>query len=112
MTNTKIESELKPGLCELGDVLAFLDTPPKECKDGNWNLFYLPECVVHVYWHAVYGVWDVNAWPRDAYGWREGHRIFSPATEHSALRPLNSDALTLVSEIEERFERLKKILQA
>lgn len=48
MTDEEIESELKPGICGPADVLAFLENPPKESKDGNWNLFYLPSCVVKI----------------------------------------------------------------
>src|SRR3990167_7663270 len=50
MNDATIESELKPGLCELGDVLAFLDNAPDECKDGYANLFYTPAFVVDVHW--------------------------------------------------------------
>ena len=52
MTDSEIESELKPGLCELGDVLAFLENPSEGSKDVYWNLFYFPSCVVYVFWLA------------------------------------------------------------
>src|SRR3990167_6749262 len=48
MTDAEIEGELKPGLCELGDVLAFLKNPPEGSKDSYWNLFYVGSCVVRV----------------------------------------------------------------
>ncbi len=96
MTDAEIESELKPGLCDLGDVLAFLKNPPEEAKDGYSNIFYTPAFVVHVGWDGSH--WDVNAWQRDGYGWRGGYRVFSPAT--GTLATLNSsDTLTLEAAI-------------
>lgn len=79
MNDAAIEGKLKPGICTLGDVVAFLDAAPQECKDGYANLFYMPACVVRVYWDAGYGDWGVYAWERDGYGWDAGDRVFSPA---------------------------------
>lgn len=80
MNDATIESELKPGMCELGDILTFLDAAPTECKDGNWNLFYLSAFVVAVDWYPYVRAWRVNAWHRDGTEWSEG-RVFSPATD-------------------------------
>lgn len=80
MTDEEVERDLKPGICSLGDVLAFLKNPPEESKDGYWNLFYLPECVVVVYWLSVYRGWRVGAWPRVGNQWNEDKRVFSPET--------------------------------
>jgi hypothetical protein len=81
MTDAEIEGELKLGICSLGDVLAFLKNPPKESKDGYWNLFYFADCVVHVSWGSLYRLWSIDAWRRGNYRWYEGTRVFSPATE-------------------------------
>lgn len=83
MSDATIESELKPGLCELGDVLAFLENAPEECKDGNWNLFYFSAFVVNVYWFAGIGEWFVSTWYRDDDEWFADDRVFSPATVRS-----------------------------
>lgn len=99
MTDAQIESELKPGICELGDVLAFLDNAPTESKDGNWNLFYTKSFVVFVRWHADSGEWRVGAWLRDDCEWVQGNRVFSPATDHSESLG-SSVTLTLESAIE------------
>ena len=102
MKDAEIESELKPGLCILGDVLAFLKNPPEGAKDGNWNLFYTASCVVRVYWYSFAGGWDVYAWERDGSVWDGGSRVFSPATVSGTLetKPLKSltleDAIKLV----------------
>lgn len=95
MNDAAIESELKPRLCELGDILAFLDHAPEECKDGKWNLFYTPAFVVRVYWDAGRGAWFVDAWRRGGNEWLAGFRVFSPATGSVALGagPLVSLAL-------------------
>ena len=79
MTDAEIEGELKLGICSLGDVLAFLKNPPKESKDGYWNLFYFAACVVNVNWNSMNRNWNVNTWPRDGSPWDEGKRVFSPA---------------------------------
>lgn len=83
MTDKEIETELKPGLCELGDVLAFLENPPESSKNGYFNLFYLSSCVVYVHWLAGGREWRVSAWERDGYGWFAGSQVFSPATSNS-----------------------------
>lgn len=97
MNDATIESELKPGLCELGDVMAFLDNAPEECKDGYSNIFYVGSFVVSVRWGSWYGFWRVSAWHRDGYVWNEGFRVFSPAnrSELSAPQTSPSDTLTL-----------------
>lgn len=89
MNDAAIESELKPGMCELGDILAFLKDAPEECKDGWANLFYTPAFVVGVHWYCRGRDWCVFAWSRGGDGWGEGLRVFSPATDASV--PSNSD---------------------
>lgn len=93
MNDAAIESELKPGLCELGDVLAFLDHASEECKDGNFNLFYTNDCVVGVYWDSFDGKWRVDAWGRDGDAWLQDSRVFSPATGSSVARSSAAEAL-------------------
>lgn len=108
MSDAEIESELKPGLCELGDILAFLDNAPEECKDGRANLFYFSAFVVGVYWHG--GGWYVDAWRRGAYRWDDDGRVFSPATGTSA--PLaSSDTLNLES-FDARLKKLEAIFNS
>lgn len=93
MTDAQIEFELKPGLCELGDVLAFIDNAPEECKDGNWNLFYTSAFVVVVGWGG--GGWGVGAWGRGGGGRGAGGRVFSPATVSSDSNVSSLESLTL-----------------
>lgn len=45
--------------------------------DYNWNLFYTPSFVVHVYWDG--DEWRVYAWGRGGREWLAGRRVFSPA---------------------------------
>lgn len=89
MNDAAIESELKPGMCELGDILAFLKDTPEECKDGWVNLFYTPAFVVRVRWGAYGRGWSVSAWYRGGGGWVGGGRVFSPAIDVSVSK--NSD---------------------
>lgn len=79
MDDAAIEAELKPGICELGDIVAFMGGAPEECKDGNWNLFYLPNFVVGVIWLADDRGWSVDAWYRVDDDWGGDDRVFSPA---------------------------------
>lgn len=96
MTDAEIESELKPGICTIGDVLDFLKNPPEGSKDGNWNLFYLEHFVVGVRWGAWSGFWRVYAWRRgDNNEWDACDRLFSPATKSEALSSSPSDTVTL-----------------
>lgn len=97
MIDAQIESELKPGYCTLGDVLAFLEEAPKKYKDGNWNLFYTPAFVVSVRWNG--DEWRVSAWGRDGRGWDADSRVFSPATNSKALKSKPLDTLTLPDEL-------------
>lgn len=99
MTDAEIENELKPGICTLADVLAFLKNAPEESKDGYWNLFYLKECVVFVVWGSVNRGWNVSTWRRVGSRWLGGHRVFSPATDPRPLGSVSSDTLPLVLEI-------------
>lgn len=92
MSDSEIEFGLKPGLCTLGDVLAFLDNAPEECKDGYSNLFYLEKCVVGVRWLG--GRWLVHAWRRGI-RWFGSIRVFSPVTDPSSLSTLPCDTLAL-----------------
>lgn len=109
MNDTTIESELKPGLCELGDILAFLENAPEECKDGWFNLFYTPAFVVYVYWSRHYAEWYVNAWRRGGRRWRDDFRVFSPATENSGAVSLST--LTLEN-LDARLKKVEKLFGA
>lgn len=95
MNDGEIESELKPGICSLGDVLAFIKNPPEESKDGDWNLFYFPDFVVCVSWLSGGRYWFVDAWQRGGSGWLEGTRVFSPATDLSSSDTSPSESLSL-----------------
>lgn len=102
MKDAEIESQLQPGFCELGDVLAFIENAPEECKDGYANLFYFPSCVVRVYWFEFGGEWRVYAWDRDGDQWGADFRVFSPATESSITQDSaleTSDTLNLEKSI-------------
>lgn len=99
MTDVEIESELKPGMCELGDLQAFLENPPKESKDGSYNLFYFKSFVVFVYWYSCDSRWYVRTWDRDEDGWAAGVRVFSPATTAGALEHSGPSDLNLESAI-------------
>lgn len=95
MSDASIESDLKPGLCTLGDVLAVIQSD--EYRDGELNFFYFEECVVSVRWYS--SEWSVGAWGRDDHEWGAGDRVFSPQLVSSTLgaRPLeSSETLTLV----------------
>lgn len=93
MKDAEIESELKPGICTLSDVLALIDNAPEECKDGWSNIFYFGAFVVYVGWRADDARWLVDAWYRGGYEWDAGSRVFSPATVPSV--PVNSKSLAL-----------------
>lgn len=96
MTNTEIESDLKPGFCTLGDVLAFLYSTNETFRNGYSNLFYLEACVVRVYWDSYDRHWRVRAWERDDRGWDAGDRVFSPAdrsTQASKTQDLDLESL-------------------
>lgn len=114
MSDEEIESELKPGICTLGDVLAFLKNPPEGSKDGNYNLFSSPSFVVLVHWFG--DDWRVSTWGRGDGTWIAGDRVFSPATGSSGSQsPQPLDALTLdqaikiIKEAGSVIERLEKI---
>lgn len=106
MTDTQIESELKPGYCTLGDVLAVIESGEEKYKDGNWNLFYFEACVVGVYWRSFDGGWVVSAWDRDGHGWSAGNRVFSPAA--GLISSITSD-LTLES-LDARVRKIEYII--
>lgn len=106
MNDAEIESDLKPGFCELGDILAFLDAAPEECGDGKWNIFYSEAFVVDVYWFAGHGAWRVSAWGRDDGVWFADSRVFSPATESSDP---GSSALERFVPLSEFLEFKKKV---
>ncbi len=105
MTDAEIETELKPGICTLSDVLAFLKNPHNKSRDGNWNLFYLPSCVVRVFWYADDRRWRVNSWKRVGSTWLADNRVFSPATDTPKLE---SDTLSLES-LALRLEKLERL---
>lgn len=111
MTDAEVEKELKPGLCELGDVLAFLDDAPKECKDGYWNFFYFPSCVVCVFWVSGLQEWYVDTWRRGGLGWVAGSRVLSPATGSQKLGTVVLGSLTSrIEKLEEFEEKVRKFL--
>lgn len=100
MSDSEIEAQIKPGICTLGDVFAFLKDPPEKSKDGYWNLFYLESCVVGVFWNADDRGWRVSAWSRGGVGWGVGGRVFSPATDARSLDTGSSNTPdTLPSEL-------------
>jgi hypothetical protein len=105
MTDEKIESELKPGISTLGDVLAVLTSENLEYRDGRLNLFYTPSCVVSVYWDG--DGWRVYGWARDGYEWDGGYRVFSPATVSS--EPMTSGPMSLES-LDARLKKLESII--
>lgn len=107
MNDAEIESELKPGYCDLGDVVAFMDNAPSECKDGNWNIFYIKDSpfVVDVHWYSDDGLWLVGASERyDC--WYDYDRVFSPATDTSTLN--TPDTVTLLS-LSARLEKIERL---
>lgn len=91
----EIEKELNPGTCELGDVYAFLQSPPEGTKDGWSNLFLVGDKVLSVYWHSGDDGWLVSCCSRVRI-WHGVNRVFSPETSGPrslAAGPL--DTLTL-----------------
>lgn len=109
MNDAEIESELKPGLCTLGDVLTVLDSTNETFKDGNWNLFYFPACVVLVGWGAGDRTWGVDGWGRGDDGWHGGGRVFSPATDRPQPSALSD--LTLES-LDARLKKLESFINS
>jgi hypothetical protein len=112
MSDTEIEKEITKGqYATLGDVLALLDSDEVTFKDGYWNLFHLPSCVVRVYWSSGYRKWRVRTWYRGDDAWDAGARVLSPATDASALETGPSDTLTLedrVRALEEWRDRVQQ----
>lgn len=49
-------------------------------NNGYANIFYTKSRVVCVGWDSDVGEWGVLGWNRDGPSWREGLRVFSPAT--------------------------------
>lgn len=109
MKDAQIESELKPGFSELGDVVAFMDSAPEECKDGYANLFYFPSCVVDVSWVSFGRGWDVHSWGRGDSAWDAGERVFSPATGRSVPCAHHCCSCALAFELSELQEWKKKV---
>lgn len=108
MSDAAIESELKPGICTLGDLITFMDNAPEECKDGWYNLFYFPSFVVDVDWHG--GEWYVDAWGRGDGEWIADFRVFSPATtKPSESSSSASSSLTLES-LDARVRKLESLI--
>lgn len=99
MTDSEIQSELKPDECTLGDVLIFLENDTKEHRDGNWNIFYVGTFVVGVFWNSRGGGWFVGTWYRDSRVWLTVTRVFSPATDPKTLGTKPSDTLILPNEL-------------
>lgn len=106
-TDAEIEKEITKGqFATLGDILWLLDSKEKKYRDGNWNLFYLPSCVVRVSWYAGYGLWGVGTWNRDARRWDASYRVLSPATGSKTLSPSPFDTL-LLGALTSRIEKLE-----
>lgn len=115
MSDREVETKLTTGLCEVGDVVAFLKNPPEECKDGYSNLFYTSSCVVSVSWYAGTRKWDVDAWRRGVDEWYAGPRVFFPATDSQTLSKETlspSDPLLekRVEALEEQMRCIRKFL--
>lgn len=110
MSDKAIESELKPGICTLGDVLALLEGAPQESKDGNWNIFYVGAFVVGVRWIDV--AWYVGTWHRGDSVWYAGVRVFSPATGAQDLVAGPSDSLTLEARVRALEEWQQRVQQS
>lgn len=106
MTDAEIESELKPGMCTLGDVLAVMDSADKAFKDGYANIFYFPSCVVYVCWDG--DEWRVFAWDRVGRAWCAGARVFSPASGR-ALETSGTKDLSLES-LDARLKKLEGLI--
>lgn len=102
MTDAEIENELKPGICTVADIAAFLKNLPEGTKNGNWNLFYTSACVVSVRWNSYSADWNVNTWSRGGLSWDADGRVFSPATDRS-YTVISSETLSL-SDIEIRVK--------
>lgn len=107
MTDADIESELKPGLCTISDTLAFMDSAPKECKDGWANIFYTPAFVVSVGWLSFGEVWRVYAWFRIDIEWSGGLRVFSPAIVDPSNTPTSALGLSETLNLEKAIEIVK-----
>ncbi len=45
-------------------------------KNGYWNIFYVADCVVLVYWNSHRRLWVVNTWMVDVSNWHAGNRAF------------------------------------
>lgn len=95
MFDHEIELQLKPVLLTLGDIVAFMDDAPEECKDGYANIFYLEGCVVRVSWSADGREWYVYAWRRCGDRLSAGGRVFSLATSSQTTSTELSDSLPL-----------------
>jgi hypothetical protein len=105
MTNAEIESELKVGICDLGDIIALLGSNVTGgYKDGLANLFYTDSFVVIVFWYSVGRYWYVDTCGRGARGWDAGRRVFS----RNCSVPTPIDAQTLVSFDTSKLKSLKK----
>jgi len=105
MSDYQIEAELKPSISTLGDIVAFLDAAPQECKDGYANIFYLSSCVVGVDWSD--GGWYVSAYGRYGGGWDRGDRVFSPASDR--LNTSTPSDLSLES-LDSRLRKLEQLI--
>lgn len=107
MNDATIESELNPRLCELGDIVSFLDGSLEECRDGYWNLFYMESFVVRVFWYSSSSDWCVSTWYRYGHGWSGGSRVFSPAAAPLEIKNSRSFDSKILSEILNRLESLE-----
>lgn len=112
MTDSEIRREFGAHECTLEDIAAFVTNPPEGTDDGNWNIFYVAGYVVRVYWDAGIQRWCVVAWELGGGAWSAGYRVFSRNWDSGASAPVlgTSDALKLISEIEEELAKFSKVV--
>lgn len=115
MNDREILAELKPQAVTLGDVLVFLSKANK----SDWYIFYVNDTkgtlwAVSARWFSGYGGWFVEAYSVGGPGgWSGGYRVVSREFTQTLKTPQTlstSDALNLISEIEERLTMLKKLV--
>lgn len=98
MDDHEIIEKYKPK-STIGDVLALLENPPKESKDGYFNIFHVAGFAVSVRWDAGGREWGVDGWELDDGGWGGGGRVFSATIPSEPLSPALGVSDTLPSEL-------------
>lgn len=106
MTDAEIKQELGVEECTLADVAAFLENPPKVCKDGYWNLFYVAGRVVFVRWNSDVREWGVSEWFLGN-SWDAGYRAFSRNGHSESLAPHSLSLESLSARLTKVEETLK-----